>query len=55
MICPYNCKECIDPEYQCDGCKVTGEFLLEACEECGNLQLVLWRITLCEECECKTE
>lgn len=50
VICPYDCGYCTKASCLVEGCEQTGTPPLDACEECGEVVLVVHRVIRCVLC-----
>ena len=51
MLCPLDCSACRDPSCRAEGCKLTGEPMLDACYLCGEIVTGSSRTVFCASCE----
>lgn len=51
MLCPLDCGACRDPSCRAEGCKLTGETMLDACDLCGEIVTSSSHIVFCASCE----
>jgi len=50
MLCPLDCSACCDALCRVDGCKLTGEPMLDICYLCGEIQTRSSHILICVRC-----
>jgi len=46
-----DCSACRDPSCRTEGCKLTGEPMLDACDLCGEIVTPSTHIVFCASCE----
>ncbi len=50
MLCPVDCGACREALCRAEGCKLSGEPMLEACHVCGVILTGSSRVLICVSC-----